>query len=234
MIKAVIFDLDDTLYDYETINQQAMEAVCQKFTKILEISLEEFKEAFQWGKQETKRTMHDCASRHNRIIYFQKASEYLQINPIEYTLDMYETYWGHMLEHMTLFPGVLEMLEHLKRENIKIAVCTDLTAHIQHRKLKKLGIWEYIDVLVTSEEADAEKPDKRIFELIIKKLHMQPQELLYVGDNLKKDIIGSRDAGMLPIWFNIKGNGKTCGAASTEIKSFQELEKVIFHERSIK
>ncbi len=234
MIKAVIFDLDDTLYDYETINQQAMEVVYQKFAQILEISLDEFKEAFQWGKQETKRTMHDCASRHNRIIYFQKASEYLQINPIKYSLDMYETYWGYMLEHMTLFPGVLEMFEHLKRDNIKIAVCTDLTAHIQHRKLKKLGIWKYIDVLVTSEEADAEKPDKRMFELVIKKLHMHPQELVYVGDNFKKDIIGSKDAGILPIWFNVKRDEKTCGAVFTEVKSFQELEKVIFYERGIK
>lgn len=227
MIKAVVFDLDDTLYEYEKLNEQAIHAVCQKYADILKISEESFREAFEWGKNKTKEMMHDCASRHNRMLYFQKVSEYLKLNPIEYTLSMYETYWNYMLEHMTLYPGVLELFDYLKREHIKIGICTDLTVHIQHRKLQKLGIGSYIDVLVTSEEADAEKPDLRMFHLVLKKLNLNPEEVIYVGDSFEKDIVGAGNAGMMPIWFCVKGKQRDCDGNYTVAESFEKIKKGI-------
>lgn len=230
MLKAVIFDLDDTLYEYEYLNEQAINAVCKKFSHILNVSEKRVFDAFEYGKYQTKNTMHDCASRHNRMIYFQKTSEYLNLNPVEYTFSMYETYWNYILENMKLYPGVLQLFKRLKDNQIKIAICTDLTVNIQHKKLKKLDIWKYLDVLVTSEEADAEKPDPRMFKLVLQKLGIEATEALYVGDSIKKDIIGADSMGIKPIWFNAKECQIGLPKKYLIVKSFSELEKVIFHE----
>ena len=78
---------------------------------------------------------------------------------------------------------------------------TDLTACIQHCKIKRLGIEEYIDVMVTSEEAGQEKPAPRIFELMAGKLRLNPHEILMIGDSREKDIDGAKNAGMKGILF---------------------------------
>ncbi|EKQ50528.1 MULTISPECIES: HAD-IA family hydrolase [unclassified Clostridium] len=207
MIKGAIFDLDDTLYNYKDINEIAINKVCEYICKQLNIDKNTFYTAFELGRENTKKFMtYDCAAKHNRIIYFQKTLESLGVNPIAYALEMYDIYWNTMLETMELNCGVIELFEYLKRNKIKIAVCTDLTTHIQHRKLRKLGIDKYIDCIVTSEEAGFEKPNPIMFKLCLDKLGLQPQETFYVGDSFKKDIIGAYNMGSAPIWFAEKEN----------------------------
>lgn len=202
MVRAVIFDLDNTLYDYDALNDMAVRNAGMWLCGQTGISYEAFGRAFEEGRRRTKASMRDCASQHNRMIYFQKTTELLKLNPIRYSLELYETYWGYMLAHMTPVPYVEELIRRLRAEKIKIAICTDLTAHIQHRKLRKLMIADYVDVFVSSEEAGVEKPDAAIFEMVIRKLGIAPDEALYVGDSYEKDVIGAGNAGMRPVWFN--------------------------------
>lgn len=202
MVKAVIFDLDNTLYDYDALNDTAVRNAGMWLCGQTGISYEAFSRAFEEGRRRTKESMPDCASRHNRMIYFQKTTELLKLNPIGYSLELYEKYWGYMLAHMTLVPYAEDLIRRLHAERIKIAICTDLTAHIQHRKLRKLMIADYVDVFVSSEEAGVEKPDAAIFEMVLGKLDIAPDEALYVGDSYQKDVIGAGNAGLRPVWFN--------------------------------
>ena len=72
---------------------------------------------------------------------------------------------------------------------------------IQHRKIKKLGLGEYVDYLVTSEEAGTEKPGRRIFERVMEKMGHGSEELLMVGDSERRDIEGAMDMGIPGILF---------------------------------
>lgn len=202
MLKAVIFDIDNTLYDYDAVNEKAITYAGDWFCEELNISYEKFFNAFAKSRLLTKTELAGCASQHNRIIYFQKTSELLGVNPIEYSLELYEKYWGYILDNMQLENGTGRLFERLKHSGIKIAVCTDLTTHIQHRKLRKLGIADYIDVFVSSEEAGVEKPDIRIFDLVVNKLGIYPNEALHIGDSYEKDVAGAAGAGIYPVWFN--------------------------------
>ena len=202
MIKAVIFDLDNTLYDYDAINEKAVEHTAKWLCGVTGISYTQFQWAFSEGRNLTKKYMGDCASQHNRMKKKKKTSECLGLNPIKYSLELYEKYWGYMLDNMRLEKGAGRLLERLSSSGIKVAICTDLTTHIQHRKLRKLGIADYIDVFVSSEEAGAEKPDAAIFNMVIGKLDIQPDEACYVGDSYEKDMIGAGNLGMHPVWFN--------------------------------
>ena len=179
MIKAVILDLDDTLYAYEPLDAEARARVRNYACEQLGITNERYDEAYLFGRNETKRQLGDVGASHNRMLYYQKTLEYLGLSPMPISLRMYETYWGTFLEKMTLFDGVREFIDCLHEHKIKVMICTDLTAHIQHRKIEALGLAKDICCLVTSEE-----------------------EVCCIGDSLVKDVEGAKAAGMRAILFH--------------------------------
>ena len=80
---------------------------------------------------------------------------------------IYNIYWDTFLENMIPFDEVYEFLEKYKN---KICLVTDLTAHIQYRKIEKLRLNKYISRVVTSEEVGKEKPHPYMFILALEKL----------------------------------------------------------------
>lgn len=207
MIKAVIFDLDDTLYDYKALERAAFECVGELVRERLGVSEEQCEEAFMRARQVTKAKLGETATSHSRMLYFQKTLEYLDIRPLYLALEMYETYWGFFLDNMLLYPGVRELLEALHEKYIRVGVCTDLLAHIQHRKLRRLGMMDDVDCLVTSEEAGVEKPAPGIFHLCLEKLRLPAEEVCFVGDNLERDVKGAMAAGLQAVWFHPESEG---------------------------
>lgn len=201
MIRAVIFDLDNTLYGYEALDREARDRVRDYTCGKLAITGQKYDEAYSYGRNETKRRLGDVAASHNRMLYCQKTLEYLEVNPIPLSLRMYEIYWGTFLGKMRLFDGVREFMDCMHAHKITMMVCTDLTAHIQHRKIEALGIADDIRYLVTSEEAGREKPAPEMFALCLEKLHMAPEEVCYIGDSPVKDVEGARAAGMRAVRF---------------------------------
>lgn len=202
MYKAIVFDLDDTLYEYESLNREAIHMVYDYSCKQLEISESVFESILNHAKNEVKKVLKDTASSHNRLLYFQKMLEYLEKCPTDLALNMYEIYWNHILDNMVLRDGALELLTYCRQREIKIGICTDLTVHIQHRKLKRLGIDKLVDAIVTSEEAGKEKPSEIIYQMILSKLKVTPEDALFIGDNLKKDVEGPQHIGMKTLWLH--------------------------------
>ena len=108
---------------------------------------------------------------------------------------------------MTPAPRLKQLFNHISRKNIKIAAVTDLTANIQFSKLIKLGISEYFDHIVTSEEAGADKPNFNSFSLARDKFSSFGPCLNFwmVGDSPIKDLLGAKNELMattflLPSW----------------------------------
>lgn len=229
MIKAAIFDLDDTLYGYKALDREAGDRVKMLVCKNLKVSEERYEEAFKRGRKVTKDSLGNTGASHNRMLYFQKTLEYLDCKPLSLSLQMYETYWGTFLTQMRLRPGVRELLDGLHDKGIKIGICTDLTAHIQHRKLEALGLVDDVDCLVTSEEAGQEKPAPEIFALCLEKLGLRPAEVCFIGDDYKKDVMGAVAAGMHAVWFcpEEKTESMNSGQDYHIVKDYRQLEELL-------
>ncbi len=201
MIKGVIFDIDGTLYSYSKNDKVAVKKLCEFAEKNLDISSENFLKAYYEARRIVKERLTDGGSRHSRILFFQTTLELIGRNPFLYINEMYECYWSNFLNGMKPFDGVTEFIHKLKDNGITIALCTDMTAQIQYRKIFRLSLSNFIDFMVSSEETGLEKPSPIMFELALKKMKLHAEEVAYFGDSLDRDIEGAANVGIKPFWY---------------------------------
>ena len=198
--KAVIFHTDNTLYPYSPAHKEATRSVEEKVEKLLGIEKAIFRSVFKEARKEIKIRLGNVASSHSRLLYMQRTIEKLELGTrILTTLDLEQTYWRTFLSNCKLFPEVLDFIQLLKSKGIVTANITDLTAQIQFRKLVYFGLDEFFDYVVTSEEAGADKPDKRPFEVALEKLQLKPENIWMIGDNPRSDMVGAGAMGMIKI-----------------------------------
>lgn len=198
--KAIIFDTDNTLYNYLPCHKYAIKKVALDLKKSKNVSNLTFEKIYSKSRTMIKKRLNDTASSHNRILYFQTMIELLfnKTDP-KLSLHLEKVYWNEFLNKSKLFNGVIDFLKLLKSKNIKIANLTDLTTQIQFKKLVHFNIDKYFDFIVTSEEAGRDKPNKLPFKLIINKLNIPPNKIWMIGDNPKADIEGAAKAGFTTI-----------------------------------
>lgn len=216
-IKAVLIDLDNTLYDYEKCNRAGLEFAINRLSSIFNVPLETVKDTFDKSRMLVKEYLGNTAASHSRFLYFQKTIEHLKgSTDIKLTEDIHELYWNAYFNQMALFDGVADFFEELKLNGIKIAIVSDLVADIQFKKLLRLGIDRYIDFVITSEEAGRDKPEKHVFQLALEKLGLPKEEVVLIGDDTDKDVKGADDYGIKYILMND-------GDFRNVIKSFKKL-----------
>ena len=201
MIKVVVFDLDDTLYDASSCYEKGTKQLALYVQNTFGIQEAEFEAKFWQAKEKVKSRLENVAASHNRLLYCQNFLEMIDKCAPMYAIEMYDVYWDTVLKEMKLYSYVMPLFRMLRKKDIKIAVLSDLTAHIQHRKIRSLGIESYIDVLVTSEEAGEEKPSQRMFELVMEKTGFSANEMLMIGDNKERDIQGAKALGIEAILY---------------------------------
>ncbi len=201
MYKAVIFDLDHTLYEFTGPHVAAMAAInayiVERFGLTAEEAEQKAAEAFRLTK---KKTGEATASTHSRTLRYQTLCEMLGENEFLHARVMGELYWNTFYGAMKRDEAVFKVLSALRDKGIKIVVGTDMTAPEQYRKIETLGLQDYLDHLVTSEEAGAEKPSPQILDLCIKKAGCSKEECIFVGDHPMKDVLGPIRYGMDAVW----------------------------------
>ncbi|MEW9501060.1 HAD family hydrolase [Jeotgalibacillus marinus] len=198
--KGILLDLDDTLYNYEFAHKKGIDKAFRHASGILNKNRDDIEIMFLKAKESVKLELNESAASHNRMLYFQRMFENFNVNAQLHALETYELYWASFLKSMHFYNGAKEFLEF--NQDIPICLVTDLTAHIQHRKLERLGVQTYINFMVSSEEAGKEKPHPYIFMSALNKLGLHAKDVIMIGDNLKKDIIGASSLGIKSFWLN--------------------------------
>ena len=223
--KAILLDIDNTLYDYNITHKIAIENVldfCEKEFSKNKLTIEK---AYNEARKRVHTELSETASSHNRLLYFQKMCEILEVNPLVYSLKIYNIYWDTFLEQLKAFDGIYDLLEKYKN---KICLVTDLTVHIQYRKIEKLKLNEYCQHIVTSEEAGREKPHPYMFMMALQKLDLKAEDVCMIGDSFKKDIFGASNLGIDTIWFNHEQKKEKYEDKSiNEVMIFKEILELV-------
>ena len=202
MIKAAIFDLDNTLYDFFAAHNEAYSAVADYAQHALGLSRQDFDALHRWGSRALEESAgRNSAAIHNRLIRYQLMLEHTG-RPLLHAPEMARRYWNTLLDCMTPFPDAHETLEKLRAMGLKVGIGTNMTAELQFEKLDRIGLLPLIDFIVTSEEVSAEKPDARLFHHCAFKAACEREACAFIGDNLRTDALGAAAAGLRGIWFH--------------------------------
>lgn len=205
IIKAVLFDLDDTLYgDFDVCDKLGLQAAGRYAEKATGIPAAKAAEAMHGGRLQLRETSRDEPESHDRVLFAKLGLEALGINPIPHAEAMHEAYWDAVLGHMEIREGVLHLLTRLKAAGVPVGICTNMNADIQMRKLCRLGLADVCGNLITSEEAGRDKPHPEIFRLALRRLGSKAEQTLMVGDSLNHDVRGALAAGLPALWLNWK------------------------------
>jgi len=197
--KGILLDIDNTLYSYDKAHFVAINCVINYFKNEFNLDKNIIISCYENARNKTHIDLNGTAASHNKLIYFQKMCEFLEINSLKYSLKIFNLYMDNYLKNIKLYDGVNDLLNKYKN---KICFLTDLTTEVQYRKIKKLKLNKYCNKIVTSEEAGNEKPHSYIFMLALHKLKLRNHEVCMIGDNFNKDIIGANNLNINAIWLN--------------------------------
>jgi putative hydrolase of the HAD superfamily len=103
-------------------------------------------------------------------------------------------------------PGAVEAVRALHQAGMKIGILTNGNVQVQNAKIDALGLRDVLDTIVISEAVGLKKPDPAIFALAVANLGVDAASTLFVGDNPEVDIVGATNAGLQTCWFR---NGAT-------------------------
>lgn len=179
----IVFDLDNTLYDYDRPNAFATQTLIQRISFKTAIDTLEVKSALDASRLNVKQRLGHTASSHSRLLYISEVYRLLNLTPdVEQFLSLEELFWDAYLSKMELFTGVIEFIQLLKKQVIPLAIVTDLTSNIQYQKLLKLGLSSCFDFILTSEEAGGDKSSGFPFELLSKICSAPLSSAWFIGD----------------------------------------------------
>ena len=196
--RAILFDLDNTLYEYEPCNRHALAAAHDILNRAIEVQPIEFQTVHDEVRQHVSRELRGQAASHNRAIFFKRIVEEIAgRSDAALVRRMYDAYWEAFYEHIRPQADALDVLARLGSE--RLVLVTNHTALPQLGKIAALGIETFFAAVVTSEEAGVEKPAARIFEMALERVGAKATESVMIGDDVEDDIIGPAALGMRTI-----------------------------------
>lgn len=205
----LFFDLDHTLWDFETNAKESLLDVYQS-NALKARGIEDFDLFFDrysfhndklWKRYTAGHLKQDILRWKrmwlalldfkiaDELLAKQMASQFLEILPFK----------------KKLFPYTIEILDYLKSKNYKMHLITNGFEVVQHAKLNSCNIQPYFDKIITSELSNSLKPNKEIFEFALQAAKAAKHESIMIGDNPDADILGAINVGLDTIFVNHVG-----------------------------
>jgi len=200
--KAILFDLYGTLVDIDT--REDMEAFNRTamWLSLSGIRIDGFELMERYKK--ISREMHEQASvsAANPEIdvsdVFRRALEdRAPISEVSETLPrLCIVFRAVTMRYLRTYPWVHNVLARLKKLGYRLGLVSNAQRVFSQAEIDMLGIGGFFDAVVFSSDVGVQKPDRPIFERVLKQMSLKPQEAVFVGNDLKSDIHGAREMGM--------------------------------------
>jgi len=256
-LKAIIFDLDDTLYCDEDMRDRTLFAIADSLPDDIDMDRETFRHTVRWtvrkvfydsplkefavttgissweGLWKEFRGEDDEARRMRRWLAeyrqvgWQASLDKLKLADRLKASDLAAQYMTLRREYHTIYADVLNCLERLGK-HFELALLTNGATDLQREKIEGAGLVSCFNVITISGEVGMGKPDRQVFDLTLKHLGMTPDEVVMVGNSLESDIAGANGVGIRSIWLNRTGEeNKTQIKPDAEIENLNMLDTVL-------
>ncbi len=221
MIKAVIFDLDNTLVDFMAMKEAAIEAAV----------LAMIDAGLKMSKERSKKVIYEIYEEEG--IEDQKVFDKFLTK--EFGIIDYRIHAAGIIGYrrareaaLVLYPHVQLALMELIKRGLKLAVVSDAPRLQAWLRLCQLNLHHLFDIVITFEDTNKKKPDPEPFEKALQQLQVKAEEAIMVGDWAERDIVGAKLLGMKTI-FARYGNrfGTVNSGADYEIDDVMQILDVV-------
>jgi putative hydrolase of the HAD superfamily len=230
-VRAVLFDLDETLIEEESSNDASALAACEiAFARhgvdrgILMAAMRQ-RSAELWRAGPMFEYCRDIgiSSREGlwgsfigdgpklarlrdwaveyKIRVWTDALRDLRVNDDALAVELAQIFERDRRTRHVVFPETRSLLAELKKD-YRLALITNGAIDIQSDKIRGSNLGEFFDTIIISGEFGFGKPNPRLFQMALEHLEVRPERSVMIGDSLRRDIGGARDVGIRTIWIN--------------------------------
>jgi YjjG family noncanonical pyrimidine nucleotidase len=225
--KWLLFDFDNTLVDFTSASKQSLwwtfeeyqiectNAIYKTYKKINHQVWTDF----EHGKITAE------ALRPKRFSDLFQALNIENIDPIIFG----QRYLTNLIEASTIYDGVLELLQSLKEAGYIMSIVTNGLKEVQRPRLTKLGMTDFFDSIIVSDEIGNKKPELAFFEYVYQTIPNPPlkSKILMIGDSINSDIRGGQGFGVTTCWNAHGQNNETDIIPDFVIQSVLELPNIL-------
>ncbi|MCU0420807.1 MAG: YjjG family noncanonical pyrimidine nucleotidase [Cyclobacteriaceae bacterium] len=227
--QAVLFDLDHTLWDYETNSREALHDLFHRYhlPGKTRAGFQAFYDSFVdvntriWHRYDRGEISRDVI----RYERFHQVFKRVGIDHYELSLKFSHDYVSESPSRSHLMPHAKDVLAYLQGR-YKLYIITNGFDEIQATKLHASGIASFFSRVVTSETAGCKKPSPEIFQLALDHAGIDSAKAIMIGDNLLTDMAGARNARIDTVFFN-PHQTEHREPVTHEIQSLHELMHIL-------
>lgn len=216
-VKAIVFDLDNTLYD-ETLYLRSV------FTAFLQVY-----QHSSWRCGIVDQITSSFRSQHQDVL--KGMLGLIEWDQKQYHDELFQLYCQHRA-NIDLTQTTKQLLIRLKKQGYLLGVLTNGVVNVQRNKVNLLSLSDLVDTVVYARENGAayEKPHKQAFIRVCQELNVDVTDAVMIGDNYNCDIKGALKAGLMAIYLNKKSIGN-CDIALHTINQLHDLEELINYDK---
>lgn len=229
--KHIFFDLDHTIWDFESNAKEAMSDLflAQRLNERIDVPFNDFYVKYLYHNEILWDKYHKGIITRDELKWKRMWRTLLdfKIGDEPLAKEMSEGFLELLPLKKGVFPYTFEILEYLKLKNYGLHLITNGFEKTQYSKLKHSGLDKYFEAVITSEASNSMKPKKEIFDFALEKTGALLKESLMVGDNPEADIQGAINAGMDSVFVNHTNLSLTSIKPTYTITHLQQLENIL-------
>lgn len=223
MIKAVLIDIDDTIFDFEKCSKNSFLKTLEKFNlKFKEEDFSYFNKVndILWTKQKLGEiNIEEVFIKRDYLM-----GKYFNID-IEKGLfnDLFVKF---LYDEIEMVDGIEDLLLYLS-DKYKIFTASNGVYDMQVNRIKKSNLSKYFTDIFVSDKIGYEKPDKKFFQKIMDLTNFSNDYLIMIGDSIKSDIIGAKNSKIKSIYFNKEDKKISDENFTYQVKNLSEIKKIL-------
>ncbi|NCP21354.1 MAG: noncanonical pyrimidine nucleotidase, YjjG family [Zetaproteobacteria bacterium] len=201
-IKHIFFDLDHTLWDFETNSNQSFKYIFKQFD--LKVDFEKFKSIYYPINENYWKRFRDNAITKEELRFGRLNDTFIKLNVRvndALIVLLAEAYIDNLSNYNSLVDGALDILDYLKPK-YAMHIITNGFEEIQGKKMKNSGLEPYFKTVITSEQVGVKKPNAKIFNFALTTCQAKADESVMIGDNYEADVMGALQCGLDAIFCN--------------------------------
>ncbi|RAJ00438.1 2-haloacid dehalogenase/putative hydrolase of the HAD superfamily [Chitinophaga skermanii] len=224
MYKAIFFDVDDTLLNFQTSSHAAFIKACSTMNLTYEdriFNLFTEIDAALWTEQKKNRlTVQQVVDTRFQQLFTQLSLPYS-------ASEMNYIYLGNLANEYALEPAVMEVMQYLAPK-YQLYVASNGFLSMQQSRLKLASLSGYFADLYVSNDIGFEKPDQRFFQEMLKRSKLGSKEVLFVGDSLEADMAGASNYNIATCWYNPSNRQGIAGVSPNyTIQNLSQLMTIV-------